>query len=196
MTATNVERDTRSHPLLQAPEPRIHWIGGEERVPVARTTELARAITGLGWSATDVMNRLGISIQMLRRIIAGSSVTVPLRVAEAAEAMWDECKNTSPPCNWESTPYQRRAVKEGWKAPDDWYGPPLGVDPEIDEVAVQRRMGGDLNVVVTQAEMRDAVYRLLARGLSQSEVAERVGVAPRTVCRYVETKSDFMKNYG
>lgn len=52
----------------------------------------------------------------------------------------------------------------------------------IDEIAVERACYGDV-VELTVEERREAVRRLIARGLSARQVAARLGVTSRTVNR-------------
>ena len=55
---------------------------------------------------------------------------------------------------------------------------------DIDPIAVERRCAGDHTVPLTQAEAAEAFARLEVRGLSASEIADRLGVSERAVGRW------------
>ncbi len=54
-------------------------------------------------------------------------------------------------------------------------------DDLIDEMAVELAMEGDTDVPLTAKEMKAAWRRLEARNLDASEIADLLGITPRTV---------------
>lgn len=54
---------------------------------------------------------------------------------------------------------------------------------EVDHVRIDRRLAGDATIRLTRDEIREAVRRLHAWGLSAAQIAERAGVTDRTVTR-------------
>jgi WhiB family redox-sensing transcriptional regulator len=58
--------------------------------------------------------------------------------------------------------------------------PQIGFDPQ----AVERALSGDRKVVLTVAEMREAVRQLLSYRLTSQQIADRLGVSQRTVSRH------------
>lgn len=60
----------------------------------------------------------------------------------------------------------------------------LGESEDIDEIAVERACRGEQSVRLSRAEMAVAHRILEARNLSAAEIAERLGVTPRTVTRW------------
>ncbi|MGW4467496.1 helix-turn-helix domain-containing protein [Micromonospora sp. NPDC004704] len=53
----------------------------------------------------------------------------------------------------------------------------------LDEIAVERAVGGDRSLVLTAEERRAAIDALDALGLNATEVAIRLGITTRTVTR-------------
>jgi DNA-binding CsgD family transcriptional regulator len=63
--------------------------------------------------------------------------------------------------------------------------PPRPAHTELDEEAVQRAVQGLRPLpMLSRAEARIACWRLTARRCSAREIAERIGVTPRTVNRW------------
>jgi ParB family chromosome partitioning protein len=65
----------------------------------------------------------------------------------------------------------------------DERGEDITARDEIDELAVQRAVGGDRSVRLNVSEREEAVRILSQQGLSDSDVAARLGVTARTVLR-------------
>lgn len=58
-------------------------------------------------------------------------------------------------------------------------------DPDdIDEIAVERAIAGDVTIRLRSPEIALAVAVLTRRGFSQAAVARRIGVSSRTVARH------------
>lgn len=64
-------------------------------------------------------------------------------------------------------------------------GRPRIGDGLVDQVAVERARSGDPSVWLTVEERRAAVALMRHHGHSLRDIAERLGVADRTVCRHL-----------
>lgn len=53
----------------------------------------------------------------------------------------------------------------------------------VDDMAVERRLAGDLTIKLTIAERRVCVRRLHALGMNDKPIAKRLGISDRTVLR-------------
>jgi DNA-binding NarL/FixJ family response regulator len=53
----------------------------------------------------------------------------------------------------------------------------------VDEVAVMRATQGDVSVALTSLEREAAIVELWSRGLDDVAIADRIGIADRTVGR-------------
>lgn len=60
---------------------------------------------------------------------------------------------------------------------------PKSRSPILDEIAVELACYGE-PVTLTVRERAEAVAVLTARGLSGKQIAQRLGLSPRSVCRY------------
>lgn len=54
----------------------------------------------------------------------------------------------------------------------------------IDEIAVVRRIAGDLTVTLNTAERREVIRRLHELGMNDAQIHHRTGYAKRTVIRH------------
>ena len=57
---------------------------------------------------------------------------------------------------------------------------------DVDEVAVERRISGDATVELNYLERREAVRQLAPKGLSDAQIAERIGITDNGVQRIRE----------
>lgn len=80
---------------------------------------------------------------------------------------------------------------------DDPFDLDLGDDADyIDEIAVERRVSGNRTVALNTAEAFEAFSRLEVKGMSASEIAERLGVTQRTVVRWRNGHTDTTRLRG
>jgi transcriptional regulator with XRE-family HTH domain len=88
------------------------------------------------------------------------------------------------------------SVASDYDAFDDPYDLDLGDEDFIDEIAVELRMAGDRRVALNPKEAYAAFSGLEAKGLSAGEIAERLGVAARTVVRWRNGHTDTIRLRG
>lgn len=67
--------------------------------------------------------------------------------------------------------------------------PPAG-DGIVDEVAIERAAAGDHSVWLTVPERRATIAYLRRRGHSLSDIARRLGMSNRAICRHVAALRD------
>lgn len=131
-----------------------------------------RALVALGWSIAKVGEHIGMTRSNFGRVIHG---TEPMTrgTVDKAEALYSELSMTLPPADEHrqkiSVSRARRLARtNGWlppldleavlhqaEAPDD----AVDIAPELDDVAIERRMAGDKDVRLTKAEAAEAVAR-------------------------------------
>jgi lambda repressor-like predicted transcriptional regulator len=148
-----------------------------------------------GWSLAGLARQLGRSPDHLPSVLKAATVTIA--TAQAVRALFDELWDMAPPTRTHAeritaTKSRNRAARQGWLPAmawddlDDGTQPPLpdvdGCGPDIDEIAVERAMGGD-HVRLTRVERDEAVRRLTSKGYSVRQIAERLGTTTRTVMR-------------
>lgn len=157
------------------------------------TQRRLQALAALGWPQETLGARLGMRTADIGRISRGEPTRVRSVVAERVCQLYDELSMTPGP----STLSVQRARAKGWAPPlawddeaiDDPTATPTGAirarrNPrrDVDEVAVRRAAAGE-QLDLSAAE-RAALVALLARqGLSDALIADRVGLAARSVER-------------
>lgn len=165
-----------------------------ERTPQARLH--LQALVALGWSMSKLGERLGIDRGNFGPIIGTSTAGGPnrregLRVlsrgtVDRVEALFDELSMTLPPRHEyrDKIAYTRAinyAAEAGWVPPleledldhtDDL----VDEDLDIDEVAIERRMGGDKTVKLTRDERIEIVRRWRQSGRTLAEMERVTGI--------------------
>ena len=152
------------------------------------TVRRIRALAAIGWPARTVAAHAGYhSGEALLNLAHRSKVHTD--TAAVVAAVYTRLAHT--PCPSDAS--RRRAAAAGWLGPQ-WWDDQLIDDPNydpralppvpVDEVAGHRAMAGDRTVRLTSAERALAVEILTARGMSTSEIADRLDVTERTVSRY------------
>lgn len=154
------------------------------------TTRRLQALAVLGWPLSALGAELGVSAQA----IAGyrSRPTVSVATARAVRDLFERHGMTPGP----SPRTTHAALRAGWVPPLAWDeddiddpaaapnpDPDAGTAPSLDEVAIRRACAGDA-VALTPAERRQAASILACQGLSDTEVAHRLGVCSRTILRW------------
>lgn len=147
-----------------------------------------RALTRMGWSMGELAARCDIKESTLHGMRDPAHRFTRPGYAQTVARLYDELAMTQGPCQYAAT----RAKNRGWPAPLDWDNiDDPSEDPsahgddgdDIDEIAVELAMGGRA-VALTPQERNEALRRLVAAGLSDTEVGARIGVVDRTVLRW------------
>lgn len=183
---------------LQAVHPTFDTLAGGAFVDPTGTRRRIHALVAVGWSMSKLCERLGMQRGNFNKTLAAETVTAA--TARKARALYDELWDKVPPhVEWrDKISYNRSlnlAKSRGWVPPMAWDD--VDTDPEpygnaaaepdddvLDEVLVERLMAGRARIESqrggvrggsTPPELVEAVTRLHARGLNDSEIGERVG---------------------
>lgn len=161
-----------------------------ERTPTARLH--LRALVALGWSQSKLATRLGMLPTNLGPVI-NDGHTLSRGTVDKIEALFADLCMTLPP---ETNQRERISVSRSRKyaAARGWL-PPLALpdldheeagggsviiatppDIDVDEVSIQRRMGGDKNVRLTKTETVELVRHWVATGRSLNEMERVTGI--------------------
>jgi DNA-binding Xre family transcriptional regulator len=164
------------------------YINGPMLIDPTGTARRIRALAALGWPLDDLGTRLGMSGRNMTRLT--TQARVHRDTAAKVAALYNELSMTPGP-----SPRSRRLAKaKGWPPPlafDDETIDDPNVQPNrgwgavaepIDEVAVLRalRSTGHAPAPGGAGRGRAPPHR---RGLSATEIAARLGIAPRSVQR-------------
>ena len=163
-------------------------VPGWALIPNVGTRRRIEALQVMGWDLRRIGEHLGITFQGVKRLKDQQRVSRDR--ADAIAKVYDRlCMVPGP-----SRRTRQIALANGWAPPLAWDDDTID-DPnarpfrgaraareEVDEVAVARALSGE-PVQLTYLERVAAVRALAALGHSDAEVAERLGVADRTVQR-------------
>jgi len=159
------------------------------------TTRRIQALVAIGWSQSSIARRVGIHPANLTPLAHGRR-SVHVGTARAVIDLYDElCMTPAPTGNRHSNTSRTRALN--YAAAHDW-APPLAwdedtiddpaatpavehanEDPDVDEVAIQRRMGGDRTIRLTKAEKYELVACWQNTGRSLNELERVTGLNRR-----------------
>jgi DNA-binding CsgD family transcriptional regulator len=152
------------------------------------TIRRIQALVALGWPMAVLGERRGVTGRNLHRLL--SQTRVHRDTAANIAALYDELSMTIGP----SRRSRYLARNNGWPVPLAWDDDKID-DPAarpskmvahrpaaIDEIAVQRAARGE-RVRLSRAERAEVVRRLTAAGLSAADIADRLGIAQRSVSR-------------
>lgn len=144
------------------------------------------ALAAIGWSLAGQSRMLEMGDTAAHKITARKWLHV--ETAAKVRALYDELSMMPGP----SVRARREAQRKGWAPPlaydddtiDDPHTEPSGVLTRdgLDEIAVQRASRGE-RVQLSRAERAEVVRRLTAAGLSAADIADRLGIAQRSVSR-------------
>lgn len=153
-----------------------------------------RALVALGWSQSKLAERLGIGRANFHLATDVRGVTIA--TMRAVEVLYDELSMTLPPNGSHrdkiaASRARRYAQERGWKPPlaldDELLDRPYDGEvvvqddtPDIDEVAIQRRMAGDRSVRLSNAEKRELRRIWYDAGRSGADLERVCGMAPTT----------------
>lgn len=163
-------------------------------VPGRSTRRRLQGFIALGWSGQRLAGQLGMSQDSFSRMLIGDH-RVTARTAAAVSDLYERLCFVLPP---ESTPGERSAAtrarnlaqRRGWVVPLAWDDIDNDARPaaaprgpaSVDDIAIDLVVSGT-PVKLTAAERKEAIRRLNARELSDTEIANLVGINPRNVLR-------------
>jgi len=201
-TGRGHERHTEGGQLVRQPNRRVLRTTAERiyavepipenlgsRRPDHERSEMARthlqALVALGWSMSKLSDRLGMGRANFTPVIHGRRVMARATV-DAVEAMFEELSMTLPPRTEyrDKIAYSRAlnyAAEAGWVPPLqledlDHVDEDLDQEPDIDEVAIERRMGGDKGVKLTRDERLEIIRRWRDSGRTLAEMERVTGI--------------------
>jgi hypothetical protein len=154
-----------------------------------------RALSALGWSMKVVSEIAGVSEESLYKIRSKENLRfVREDIRPGVVAAYERLSMKIPVRSRSVWTTQSKALRRGYHPPmawdniDDPAERPRGVSKHskekhgLDEVAIRRRMAGDLTVKTHGEENREVVRRLLAEGKSTFWIQSHTGLQPS---RYV-----------
>lgn len=167
------------------------------RVPSIGAVRRLQALVAIGWSQSKIARRLGMAGN-LGLIVHGHRPEITVAHDKAIRALYAEWSMQLPPANeWRDKIAAARsrhyAEAHGWLAPLAWddealddadatplaagYEPPRMHATDIDEVAIERRMAGDLSVTLNRAEKFELVRLARAADWSYKDIETRCGIS-------------------
>lgn len=145
------------------------------------------ALMAIGWPRRTLALQAGYTSDAFAGVLHGRRATLTLATHHRIVTLYDRLCMTPGP----SSSTRLRAASKGWPSPLAWddidtdlapvHGPRYSPDwdTSVDEVMVQRVIDGhDKGRRLTNAEAREAVRRLRARGVSTTEMENRYGLKP------------------
>lgn len=150
-----------------------------------------QALMAIGWSCARLAPHVGVSPDQVRMWLTYPRVT--LTTHDRIAALYDHLSDHPAPA---ADAGQRQSVtraihtaqQRGYARPIDWDdidlddAPQTGVEVVVDEVAVQLALEGS-RVHLTREERHIAVRELNGRRYNDQEIAQMLGVDPRTILR-------------
>lgn len=152
-----------------------------------------QALVTLGWSQSQLARRIGMDATNLWGVLRRP--VVHAETARKVRSLYDELWKIPPP---ESNQRERIAASRarnyaatrGWKPPLWWDEDEIDrpviesvvhdLSADVDDIAIERAMRGE-DVDLTKTERLEAVRRLLAVGVTKTEVARRLLLSGATV---------------
>lgn len=169
------------------------------RTPTAGTMRRLQALAAVGWSQHRLAELLGWSLGNFSKLIHGRCDHITCATARAVSNLYDQLWNMPPPATSKHqragiTRAQAVAQSYGWVPPLAWddetiddpdatpHGGITTNDELVDHVSVDLFLDGH-RITLSRPDRIEVVRRLAARGLSDAQIANRLGVAGRTVTR-------------
>lgn len=171
--------------------------GRPRKVPSIGSVRRIQALMYLGWSGTYLAQRLDV----LRTNLPTHTRFPTMRAwkAEQITALYEELRAAEPFGPSERTAARARAA--GFLPPEAWDGTYIDdpdavpdyayqwveptVEPDLDEIAIERAMRGDLEQKLTRPEQDEAIRRLTAVGKTPSQISDRLNVNLSRIKRLV-----------
>ena len=180
-------------------------------VDATGTRRRLQALGSMGWPNAWLAAELHRSVASLHRSMTSRSVTAATaaQVDALYERLWDTSPRTTTRGQRAAVERTRRYARErGWRPGLAWddidTDPDTGPAPdpdhpqtaqtnrhteELDEIAIERAISGDLTVPLTRAEEAEVTRRLTAQGCSIRTIADLLGTTTRTVSRHRKQSS-------
>ncbi len=166
-------------------------VPGNRRISSAGTLRRLQALAVLGWPLSVLATDLGVTVQavaVLRR-----RPTVSAATARKVRDVYDARSMSTGP----SQRTTAAALRAGWLPPLAWddqhiddpdaipepTNPTDATAPGVDVVAIARATTGE-HLPLTPAERRQVAFTLARQGLSDPDIATRLGISARTVLRW------------
>lgn len=164
---------------------RRQLMGGARRsAPADITAGRLRELRASGYSLPLLAAETGLEPETVKVISLGRMKFVHLRTYWAVERAYARLRDVPGPSVRAASAARRR----GWSAPepppppDDWDG--------VDPLAVERAANGERGIPLNRRE-KAAVWELLEkRGLSARQIADLLGVTPKSVTRWRSGESN------
>jgi hypothetical protein len=180
----------------QAQRKRAIAYGRPLKVPSIGSVRRIQALMANGWTGTYLAERLDV-----RRTNLPTHTRYPtIRTwkAEQIRALYNELHLKAGP----SDHTRQRAAPHGFLPPECWDGididnpnalpileplDPIDPGPDIDDIAVERAVAGDRSVKLNQQERTEAIRLLIGRGLTDSQINDRLGINRQILARLRDT---------
>ncbi|MEN1976883.1 helix-turn-helix domain-containing protein [Cellulomonas olei] len=153
------------------------------RVGSLSTVRRLRALSRVGWEMRALSAVTGVPLMTLHHVRAGQNATALTSVWAAVRTAYRDLADVPGP----STRALERATALGWEPPAAWdedsiEDPAEPAPVAVDEVAVERAVAGR-PVTLTRTERDLAVPRMVDAGMSDSQIADLLGLCTETVYR-------------
>ncbi len=166
------------------------WHGTSPWAPAVGTRRRLQALTAVGWSTSQLADRLGVSKSAIAQLRSTDQARVLATTSADVAVLYEACWWRTPPGRYQARA-ERYAEARGWVPPWRWDGVDMD-DPEaqppeelvdVDQVAIEQTIAGR-RVSLTTAERYQIIDLMQRRGATSAEIAERLGRSIRTVERY------------
>lgn len=170
MRAAGMQRERAARLLAVDRESLYLLASGDQLVPAIGAVRRIRALQAMGWPLSAIGNTQQMASDIVRQ-----HATVTARKWQIIAAAYDRMAMTKGP----SDRTRALAHRNGWPVPLCWD------DDEIDNpnATPERRRRPADDRSGEHAERRQTVVALVARGVTNEQIADRLGIAKRTVER-------------
>ncbi|USC16212.1 helix-turn-helix domain-containing protein [Rhodococcus sp. 11-3] len=146
------------------------------RVPAIGTTRRIQALVANGWTQSYIAEQVGITVANMVPLTFGRQHMVQAAKARTVAALFERLQLEQGP----STRARNIGRKYGWALPLEWDDDAID-NPDATPIVSRRTKRDDfLGPVI---ERREKVLELTRNGLSIAQIADQLGVDPRTITR-------------
>lgn len=155
------------------------------RMPALGTIRRIRALYAAGHTTKAIERSSGLSHSLICHLASAKMSVVTAAVHDAIRGAYTELAPLTGTC----ARNRYRAERERWRHPGDWHDDDLDVadpdeDPDdIDPIAIERALARE-PVELSRAERLEITRLLTGEGHAAHDIADRIGVTPRTVVRW------------